>query len=61
MTDYDRVVKVPINEPAEGLRKSQIQVSDFIDTLIYNYTDYIDTTRRNMSTITMDPEFSILR
>jgi len=25
MTDYDRVVKLPINEPAEGLRKSQIQ------------------------------------
>ncbi|MES1908739.1 MAG: hypothetical protein MHM6MM_001615 [Cercozoa sp. M6MM] len=24
MTDYDRTVKMPINEPAEGLRKSQI-------------------------------------
>lgn len=29
MTDYDRTVKMPINEPAEGLRKSQIQ--EYID------------------------------
>jgi 4-hydroxyphenylpyruvate dioxygenase len=25
MTDFDRVIKLPINEPAEGKRKSQIQ------------------------------------
>lgn len=29
MTDYDRTVKMPINEPAEGLKKSQIQ--EYID------------------------------
>jgi len=25
MTDYDRIVKMPLNEPAEGKKKSQIQ------------------------------------
>lgn len=25
MADYDEIVKMPINEPAKGLRKSQIQ------------------------------------
>lgn len=25
MCDYDRVVKMPINEPAEGKKKSQIK------------------------------------
>ena len=25
MTDYDEVIKMPINEPAPGKRKSQIQ------------------------------------
>lgn len=25
MADYDEVIKMPINEPAHGLRKSQIQ------------------------------------
>eukprot|EP01083_Nonionella_stella_P098458 276899_1 len=29
MTDYDRTIKMPINEPADGLRKSQIQ--EYID------------------------------
>ena len=29
MTDYDRIVKLPINEPAEGLKKSQIQ--EYVD------------------------------
>ena len=29
MTDYDRTVKMPINEPAEGKKKSQIQ--EYID------------------------------
>jgi 4-hydroxyphenylpyruvate dioxygenase len=29
MTDFDRVIKLPINEPAVGLRKSQIQ--EYID------------------------------
>jgi hypothetical protein len=26
VTDYDEVIKMPINEPATGKRKSQIQV-----------------------------------
>lgn len=29
MTDYDEVIKMPINEPADGKRKSQIQ--EFVD------------------------------
>eukprot|EP00126_Sphaerothecum_destruens_P012512 Sdes_comp21450_c0_seq1m20076 len=29
MTDYDEVIKMPINEPADGLKKSQIQ--EFVD------------------------------
>ena len=29
VADYDEVVKMPINEPAKGLRKSQIQ--EYVD------------------------------
>lgn len=29
MTDYDEVIKMPINEPAPGKRKSQIQ--EYVD------------------------------
>lgn len=29
MTDYDENIKMPINEPAKGLKKSQIQ--EYVD------------------------------
>jgi 4-hydroxyphenylpyruvate dioxygenase len=29
MTDYDEIIKMPINEPADGIKKSQIQ--EYVD------------------------------
>ena len=41
VTNYEETIKMPINEPANGLKKSQIQVPDmhryFIQVFLYSH------------------------
>jgi len=46
MADYDEVVKMPINEPAKGLKKSQIQ--EFVDYYGGSGVQHIALSTRNI-------------
>ena len=37
VTNYDETIKMPINEPAPGKKKSQIQVNEISQTLNWQY------------------------
>lgn len=59
VTNYEETIKMPINEPASGMKKSQIQ--EYVDYyggagvqhIALNSSDIITTVRNNISIISL--------